>query len=209
MDSRITAVLEYLKPHGFTARANIAPLLDILFPYPTENDEGIFNYQRDAMIRFLTELRNNEFITFNAYDLDYITNYRDYENIKNWFGKYAIVAAIKLNGLKYLANEDRAKKDSEVSNSIIKTNDSVQQTNKLVRDISKAQKNIAYISLGFIAISTIYLVATYYKDDSPVLKSISKQLQQQERLLDSMRKSQKGIDSSLRIMAKKTLPKKA
>lgn len=59
-----------------------------------------------------------------------------------------------------------------------------------------------------LSISTAYLVATYYKYDSPTQLSTYKLLQKQEQLLDSMSKFQKWIDSSLSIMAKKNLTKK-
>jgi len=48
----------------------------------------------------------------------------------------------------------------------------------------------------------------YNKDDPKSLILIRKSMQQQERILDSIRQSQKEISTYLEIVAKKTTPKK-
>src|ERR1041385_5015222 len=216
LDERVIKVLEYLQPFGFTSIVNIAPIVDKIFAYNPDDTQFDFNINQRNIKYFLRGLCNTDLIAIPDTDSLYykITTFSNRNSSNTWYVD-GLEGSITKNGLKELSDYKNSKMAEaahqsaiEVNTSILQTNQSVRDTNQIVTSISKTQKNIAYISLGFIAISTIYLVATYYKDDSPSLKSISKQLQQQGRLLDSMRKSQKGIDSSLKTMAKKTLPKK-
>lgn len=215
LDSRVIKVLEYLLPFGFTSIVNIEPIINELFIYEALDSEFDFNIiQRNAK-NFIVGLLDENLITVSKDHIYYrITSFNNRNNVNSWYAG-GLEASITKNGLQELSEYKKAKladaahqSSMAVSDSIIRTNTSVQDTNKIVQDVSTTQRNLAYISLLIVALSTIYLILTYYKDDSPALKSIDRQLQRQERLLDSMRKSQKGIDSSLMIMAKKTSPKK-
>jgi hypothetical protein len=73
---------------------------------------------------------------------------------------------------------------------------SVIRTNNFVR-IS------GILTLIIAGLTVVYVSKDYYKDASPDLKPLYKQLERTSQILDSMRQVEKGIDSSLRIMAKK------
>lgn len=69
-------------------------------------------------------------------------------------------------------------------------------------------KTNAIVTMTLAGVTTLFIVLGHFKKPSlPDLTPIYKQLQQTSKLLDSMRLSQKGIDSSLRTMANDSLKK--
>ena len=74
----------------------------------------------------------------------------------------------------------------------------VNTVNKSVRDTNYWIKRTSIMSVVIATITGVFIAGEFFKDASPDLQPINTQLKQIEQQLDSMRKSQKGIDSSLR-----------
>jgi hypothetical protein len=215
IDTRVIRILQHLQNFGFTSITNIAPIIDEIFPYNQNDSAFDFNINQRNVREFIIGLRSNELIYVDGSTLqDEITTFEHRLKGNSWYLK-GLEVSISKGGLDVLSEYRHSQLVEEshisamnVNASILQTNTSVQDTNRTVSEVSKTQRNLAYISLFIVAISTVYLILTFYKSDSPILKSIDTKLQNQEILLDSMRRYQKGIDSSLRIMAKKTSLKK-
>lgn len=223
MDSKIINILELLQQHGFAMKANIAPKLNELFHYPLgEDDERLFNHSRDRLIGFLDGVRQNDYFLYNAWDLNNVTNYRQRADRTNWFGDYAFVASITDTGLRYLADEIKRRKEFEVSDSVIATNKSVQNTNesmvsvttkqneinKTIADNSTTQTNVllgtALFAFLALCVSSVNLCRDIRKD------KLEKRLQEKDSLINTLRKEQYRLktDTSQAKEAKKISTKK-
>ena len=83
----------------------------------------------------------------------------------------------------------------EINQSLIIANKSSVSANYWV-------KRMAIVSTVIAAITGAFIAGTFFKDDAPNLQPINTQLELIRQSQDSMRKFQKGIDSSLQTMAK-------
>lgn len=98
--------------------------------------------------------------------------------------------------------------------SVIDTNASVKETNVSLKSLNEAtlsnywwQKRLTIgnilVAVSAVIISTVAL----FKDDSPEEVRLRKELIRKSQLIDSIMLSQKGIDSSLKILAERSLAK--
>jgi hypothetical protein len=107
----------------------------------------------------------------------------------------------------------------QTGNSVIATNKSVSDTNNSIiklNDVTiprfnKMQKNLTLLTVGIAALSCGAIAFSAYFSSKSItgeqLLQLNTTLQENNRLLDSIRKSQKEIDSSLRLMAKDSVRK--
>jgi len=202
MDKKTTKILTYLEPHGFTEGANISNLLNDLFPFPAKDTpENQYNHQRSRLMSLLEGLLNANYIHYDRMQLNLMGDFRNLSTQDKWFGIYAFVAYITLDGQKYLEEQKFNNRQHSLDKSILNTNNAVRLSLRI-------QIILGVISTLAIALTTVYAILAYRKDDPKSLKNRSRELQRQDSILENIQQSQKGIDTSLKIMAKKTSPKK-
>ncbi len=184
MNDSYLKTLEYLEPWEIDRKVEIAHVLCGWFKRQKNADpnESIISIN-ERILRFCKEMQSNGHITFETQP----ENYTNQPEIK-------VQARLTYSGLQYL-NEYRL----TVSNINL---------NATIRNNFKYQLGLGIITLFAILTTACYSIATYYKVDSPTLKSISTELQRQSISQEKMLQSQKGIDKSLRTMTKETSPKK-
>jgi hypothetical protein len=111
-------------------------------------------------------------------------------------------------GYKYILEYLRQKQQHE---SIIETNASIKLLNDKIPDINRKQRNLTIITLVVAGLSFFAIAfSAYFAKRAPTgeqLLQLNTSLQENSRLLDSMRQSQKGIDSSLRKAVKDSVKK--
>jgi hypothetical protein len=195
--------LELLEPKDVVIEEVV--ITDFMVANFKQPPEGTKN-DRDPGSLFLKHLeaRGLIFVVGNPFGQIMVWEYAiDDQIYKRWWDTSTepVKAAITDKGIDYL-NEFRLK------DNLLAVNKSNIDTNTALRSSLKVQKRISYLTAAAIVLTAIYAVTAYYKDEPKNLILIRKSMQQQERLLDRIRLSQKAIDSSLRIMANKTSPKK-
>ncbi len=156
--------------------------------------------------QFLLDLLDTGLIDANEQDIQHICN-KDWTNpvgrkrYQFWFDTYPIKVKITKLGLDKL-------EEYRTTHLISETLKSNRKTSEVVKENSKYQIAFSIISTAAIAVTAIVAIMAYNKDDPKSLILIRKSMQQQERILDSIRQSQKEISTYLEIVAKKTTPKK-
>jgi len=199
--------LEFLEPQdGVPKDVDITTFILKNFPIPNIEDFEAPYDDTDALA-FLRKSNINKYFSYYADALGPIVNkFRYYKNGKeyrHWFGELEphVFAKIQDAGLKHLY-EYR-------TNEILRlTNQSTVDTNKALQRNIKFQIATGIITTAAIALTASIAVMAYNKDDSINLIQARKSLQQQEQILKNIEQSQKGIDTSLRTLAKKTSAKK-
>jgi len=203
--------LEFLEPEdGIPKDVDITTFIMKNFPIPNLKDLDTSYYDTDAL-KFLRKSENNGYFSYYQEKLSPIDNKWVYESEgkKNryWFDtiksglKEPVFARITDFGMQYLYDYR--------TNEILKiTNKSIVETNKAVKRSLYAQIVIGVISTLAIVLTAVYAIMAYKKDEPKSLKEINALLQKQEQVLDSIRQSQKNISTSLKIITKKTSPKK-
>lgn len=91
-----------------------------------------------------------------------------------------------------------------INQSILDTNTSVKETNKSVRSTNYWIKRTAIIGTVIAFVTLLFIGLDYYKTTQKTEKidisPLTNQLKESQRLLDSIRKYQKGIEESLRTL---------
>jgi hypothetical protein len=192
---------------------------------PTEkiiNDFMVANFERplpntsnanDAGIIFLQRLTSKKLINVinNPYDqISFGWEFTTGDEIcKRWWDSTTepTKAILTEDGLEYLHNYRVNEILLETNISSRDTNASIKETNDAVKKNITAQIILGIVSVLAIVITAIIAVMAYYKPDSENLILLRKAVQRQDSILQNIQQSQKGIDTSLKIMAKKTLPK--
>jgi len=168
------------------------PLSDLT---TNENDNGIF---------FLQDLSDRKLIRIHMETIKQVNSWLypiGNKNYKHWFDTQEHTANITKDGLNYLYQH----RNNQI---LLETSISTTKTNRAVQKNITAQIIFGVISTLAILLTAIYAICAYYKSESENLILIRKSMKQQELLLQSMQQSQKGIDTSLKIIAKKTSTKK-
>ncbi|MGZ3834647.1 MAG: hypothetical protein ACXVB0_14070, partial [Mucilaginibacter sp.] len=199
--------LEYLEPiSGVGKLKNVYPFIIQNFDKPNDLSEKSDNVNNEAKV-FLLQLSNRKLIRFEDNgDIDHICNANWTNPIGNkrfqfWFDTLPIKVKLSSEGQEYLRQE-------RVKNILTETNISTKKTNDAVQKSIKYQIAFGVISTAAIGLTAIIAVMAYNKGDSENLILIRKSMQQQARILDSIRLSQKESSTYLKIMAKKTSTKK-
>jgi len=191
--------LEYLEPiDGSPKEKRVRPFMVRNFDKPKDLSQFADNDSEPGK-QMLLDLFDGGLIEAIENDILHICN-KDWTNPvgdeqrQQWFDTYPIIVKITNLGLKQL--EDYRNKHL------------LNETLKSVKKTNRFQRIYAAITLLAIGVSAAAAGATYLKDDAPNLILIRKSMQRQEQILDSIKQVQVEIDSSLRTLAKKTLPKK-
>jgi len=133
------------------------------------------------------------------------------------FELYKIYAELTLEGIDYALKLVREQKQFE---SVIDTNESVKITNSSFKILNEEiipnnnilQRNIGYSTMGIAVLSLLAIAFSAYYSSKGVtsedIRSLKSEIQDNRKLLDKMQQFQKGIDSSLQIMAKDSLNSK-
>lgn len=193
--------LDYLEPvSGEPKEIPVRTFIVNNFDKPTDLSE-FANNDKDPAKLMLLDLLDNELIEGNRNDVIPICSPKGFDHqgdkkVQQWFDTYTPVAKMKITPQGLDALED------------YRTSHLINETLKSVKKTNRYQRLYSGITLFAIAVSAGTAVAAYLKDDAPNLILIRKSMQRQEQILDSIKQVQIEIDSSLRIMAKKTLPKK-
>ncbi|HTI59071.1 hypothetical protein [Mucilaginibacter sp.] len=201
--------LDYLEPvSGLPKEVPVRTFMMNNFDKPKDLSQFADNDKEPGKL-LLLDLLDNELIKGNRNDVTHICD-KDWTTPKNgveyqqWFDTLQPTAKMKIT--KKGSNALEAYRENNPTiNAIIKSNNS---TGQAIKENSSIQKTYAFVSMVAIGITAIFAIATFYKDDPISLKEISKSMQRQEQLLDSLRKVQLEMSASLKIMATKTLPKK-
>jgi len=193
--------LDYLEPiSGEPKEIPVRTFMIGNFDKPKDLSEFADNDKEPGKL-LLLDLLDNELIVGNRNDVTHICTptwvaHREDKKYQQWFDTLEPVAKMKITPQGLDALED------------YRTSHLINETLKSVKKTNKFQRWSSGITLLAIAITAIAAVATCLKDDPPNLILIRKSMQQQVRILDSIKQVQIKIDSSLRIMAKKHLTKK-
>ena len=193
--------LEFLEPHDGNIKSDvkIAPFMIENFQKPDPLDLNT-KPETDEGVRFLQTMSDRKLIRVHMDTIRQV-NYWKYpkgdKEYKHWFDTQAHTVEITRDGLDYLY---------QYRNNMIllETSISTTKTNNAVRNNIIAQIILGIVATVSIVLTCWYAIATYYKDDPESLKLIHKELQHQDSILESILQSQKGIDTSLKTMAKKT-----
>jgi hypothetical protein len=193
--------LDYLEPaSGEPKETPVRTFMVDNFDKPKDLNEFADNDKEPGKL-FLLDLLDYELIEGDRNYVTHICTYtwvahRGDKKYQQWFDTLEPVAKMKITpqGLEALNDYRNSHLVSETLKSVKKTN--------------RFQRVSSVVTLIAIAITAFISIISYLKDDAPNLILIRKSMQRQEQILDSMKQVQIGIDSSLRIMAKKTLPKK-
>jgi hypothetical protein len=213
MEKKLTIkFLEFLEP---ITEAN--PIEKVINAFMVDNFDkppASTSNDNDAGIIFLKRLTAKKLINVidNPYDqISLGWEYTSGEDIcKRWWDSTTepTKAILTEDGLEYLHNYRVNEILLETNISSRDTNASIKDTNESVRKNITAQIILGIVSVLAIVITAIIAVMAYNKGDSENLILIRKAMQRQDSILQSIQLSQKGIDTSLRIMAKKTSQKK-
>lgn len=204
--------LEFLEP---TTEAN--PSVKVINDFMVANFERPSpntNNEDDAGIIFLQRLTTKKLINVinNPYDqISFGWEFSTGEEIcKRWWDSTTepTKAILTEDGLEYLHNYRVNEILLETNISSRDTNASIKETNDAVKKNITAQIILGIVSVVAIVITAVIAIMAYYKPDSENLILLRKAMQRQDSILQNIQQSQKGIDTSLRIMAKKTLPQK-
>jgi hypothetical protein len=198
--------LEFLEPkEGVVKGINVTTFMMDNFKIPNNEDLNNDNSNEDAIL-FLNRLYAKKHIIFDPHRITELVKWRypsGENNYKHWFNTITPELNVKISeqGLEYLYNY-------RTNYILLETNISIRDTNIAVKKNITAQLIFGIVSVIAIVTTAVIAVMAYYKDDSENLILIRKSMQRQDSILQSIQQSQKGIDTSLKIMAKKTLPKK-
>jgi len=204
--------LEFLEP---TTEANpTEKVINDFMISKFEKPSSDISNENDAGIIFLKRLTSKKLIDVinNPYDQivmgwEYVSG----EQIcKRWWDSTTepTRAILTEDGLEYLHNYRVNEILLETNISSRDTNISIQNTNEAVKKNITAQIILGIVSALAIVVTAIIAVMAFYKDDSENLILIRKAMQRQDSILQNIQQSQKGIDTSLKLMAKKTSTKK-
>lgn len=198
--------LEFLEPMDeLPKEILIRPFMVKNFDKPKDLKHYTDN-EKEPGKQFLLDLLDTGLIDANEQDIQHICN-KDWTNpvgrkrYQFWFDTYPIKVKITKLGLDKL-------EEYRTTHLISETLKSNRKTSEVVKENSKYQIAFSIISTAAIAVTAIVAIMAYNKDDPKSLILIRKSMQQQERILDSIRQSQKEISTYLEIVAKKTTPKK-
>jgi len=200
-------LLEYLEPiDGEPQAIYIGSFMVKNFTKPKSLNHYAKNDSEPGKMMLL-DLLDNKLIEADRERIMHIcnkkwTNPEGLKQYQQWFDTYPIEAKITPKGL------DKLNRNRLLSLLVEETNKSTRETTDIVRRNVIAQIILGIVSALAITATAIYAVKAYYKDDPENLILIRKSMQQQEEILKSIQQSQKAIDTSLKTMAKKTLPKK-
>ncbi len=121
MDGKVIRILEFLKPYGFTATVNIAPLLNEMFLYDSNDQEFDFNINKRNVIKFLEGIIDNDLIKGNKDHIYYtVGDYRDRTDLKGWYWNSGFEASITINGLLKISQIHKDKLEEEFNEGIFK-----------------------------------------------------------------------------------------
>lgn len=188
-------ILKYLQDNKYNSEANLGPFLKQNFPSFTRLQV------RDTILEMLTD----GVIVGDRNSISAIFGRRvDSYGLMGDFDTSIVILKIHTKGEKELTDQGIKEIEMsvnqaviEVSKSTLLTNISLQETNTSIRDINKTLKTTNILGVIVAAITGVFIALTFLKDDGKELRSIYTQLKQTSQILDSMRKAQKGIDSSL------------
>lgn len=189
--------LDYLEPtSGDPKEIPVRTFIVDNFDKPKDLSEFADNDKEPAKLMLL-DLLDNELIDGNRNDVIPICSPKGFDHqgdkkVQQWFDTYVPVAKMKITPQGLKALED------------YRTSHLVNETLKSVKKTIKFQKWFNGISMLAIVVTAIVAVATYRKNDPPNMILIRESMQRQEQILDSIKKVQIEIHSSLRIMAGKT-----
>jgi hypothetical protein len=178
-------LLEFLEPWGIDREVEIEAQLYEWFTHQLSVDPLEPHDSINARIeRFLDVISENKHIFFAKQKI----------RVEGKEDMWQVQVRLTFLGLQYL-NEHRLTVSNINLNHTIKRN-------------SYIQIGIGIVTLVAIGFTTVYSILAYKKDDPIALKKIDTLLQRQVQQLDSIRLLQKERNIYLKIMAKKTLPKK-
>ncbi|MGN6640798.1 MAG: hypothetical protein ACTHJ8_17940 [Mucilaginibacter sp.] len=198
--------LQFLEPlDGVPKRINVFPFISKYFLKPNDLSEKA-NNEGNIAKQFLLNLSEKRLIFINEGALSNICNKSWTNPIGNkryqfWFDNMPVEVMIRPDGQEYL-------KEERIKNILTETSISTKKTNDALQQNIKYQIAFGIISTAAIALTAVIAVMAYYKSDSDNLILIRKSMQQQVRVLDSFRLSQKANSTYLTSKAKKTSPKK-
>ncbi len=179
MDDTYLDILKILQPYGIDREVDVSKDIYELFKNQPKVDPNEAPDNLNARIaHFCDEIHENRHIRLFKKE-------EPIDGITTWY----VSMRLTYLGLQYL-NEHRL----TVSNINL---------NEAIRANFKYQLGVGIITLLAILTTACYSIATYYKVDSPTLKSISIELQRQSTSQEKILQSQKGIDTSLKKMVKK------
>jgi hypothetical protein len=123
---------------------------------------------------------------------------------KNQNGEYmgtlkhnAVKAKITIPGSNYIEGKLRNIRDDEFKESSHKANTSLVETNNSIKELNKLLFITNILGVVIAALTGLFIALQFFKDDAINLQPISTQLEQIEKRLDTMQKSQEGINTSL------------
>ena len=198
MDSPELQLLEFLKSENAISR--YVEINDYILKHFTKPPEGTV-WENDPASLLLKYLEEKKYIRIqgNPFPQIGIWEYATGSTIhKRWWDDLTEPTPVKitLDGLEYIKTE----RDTDI---LLQTNISTRKTNYVIRVTSILQASMAFLSLLAISVATYYAIAAYNKPDSDNLVQLRKSIQHQQKILEGMQKSQRGMDSSLRKMAAK------
>lgn len=199
--------LEFLEPDdGIAKDVDITPFIMKHFPVPNIDDLEVSFYDTDAFT-FLRKSDNNGYFSYYEHLMSPIYEKwileKHGKKSRYWFNTlephvYAKIQDLGVNRL----HEYRTSEILKI------TNQSIVDTNKAVRISLYLQIAIGVITMIAIVLTALYAILAYRKEDPKSLIEISKSLQRQEQLLESIQLLEKERNTSLKKGAKKILPKK-
>lgn len=214
MDENIIKILEFLAPYKYKHNGDIAPILNELFPY-TKDNQAQLSDSKERIRALLDSLREQDYIEFNTEQYRYLLYDDGWNERDRWMGEHGFLASIGLSGLNLIREKQNEDRQVAMHNSVLSTNKSVIATNEAMVENANAQSVILskqtlmlYLTGAFALGSLIISYLTYKLDtEKNQLKQEIRMLKQEIRKQQN-RNSQVKIDSSLVIMAEKTLTKK-
>ena len=118
-------------------------------------------------------------------------------------GKYVVVRGATTQNLMIERNPNY-----ETNQSVIRTNDSVQQTNNFIIQNSIIQNRLTIASIIVAAASALFafgaMYATLNDTTKEEVRQLKLQMQNQSQIQEQMQQSQKGIDSSIKIFIERS-----
>jgi hypothetical protein len=194
------------KDGGIIKEKDITPFMMEYFDTP-ELKNNLEHFYNTEAIKFLEQLCEKKF--FIQYAENALEKVATWANPKGddqyhyWFNTVEPKVKVQITdiGLEHLQTY-------RINEILRLTNQSTIDTNEALQRNLKYQIIMGIITTIAIALTAIYAVTAYYKDDSENLIAIRKSMQRQEQQSDSILQLQKERNTYLKIMAKKTLPKK-
>ena len=197
--------LEFLEPvDGLPKEKLIRSFMIKNFEKPKDLSEFADN-EKEPGKQMLLDLLDDGQIEANELDILHVCNkdwvdHRGLEKYQQWFDTLHVAVKITQHGLDELEEYRNNHLISETLRSNKETTDAVKKN-------IDTQTILGIVSTTAIIAAAVIAFMAYNKDDPKSLILISKSMQKQEQILQSIQQSQKEIDASLAIMAKKVAQK--